>query len=101
MRLGADWDWSILVGMTRAISEEEFVKSKAELLNAVEGQTLLIEKDGKPFAALVPISEYETTREARAAKAIRAMEAFGEHMRSVTTPEELDGLEKELHARAR
>jgi PHD/YefM family antitoxin component YafN of YafNO toxin-antitoxin module len=87
--------------MTRAISEEEFVSSKADLLKAVGQQTFLIERDGEPVAALVSMAEYESTREARAERAIQAMHAFGEHMRSVATPEELDELEKELHARAR
>jgi prevent-host-death family protein len=87
--------------MTRAISEEEFVRSKTDLLEAVGQPTILIEKDGKPVAALVSIAEYETTREAKAERAIEAMHDLGKHMRSVASPEELDDLEKELHARAR
>jgi hypothetical protein len=52
-------------------------------------------------AALISKAEYESTREARVRRAIAAMDAFGEHMRSVTTPEELDAIEKELHQRVR
>jgi PHD/YefM family antitoxin component YafN of YafNO toxin-antitoxin module len=86
--------------MTRAISEDEFVRSKAELLKSVEEQTLLIQKDGQTVAVLVSPREYESTREARAERAIEAMNAFGKHMQSVTTPEELDELEKALDLKA-
>ena len=82
--------------MTRAITEEEFVGSGPELLESVGKQTLLIQKDGKPFAALISMSEYESTREARAEKAIAAMEAFQRHMQQLGTPEELENLEKAL-----
>jgi PHD/YefM family antitoxin component YafN of YafNO toxin-antitoxin module len=87
--------------MTRAITEEEFVSSKSDLLKSVGRQTLLIQKDGETVAVLVSPQEYEAARKAKAERAIQAMDAFGQHMRSVTTPEELDALEKELHARAR
>ena len=87
--------------MTRAISEEEFVQSKAELLKAVGEQTFLIEKDGKPVAALVSMDQYESTREAKAERAIAAMWELRNHMQSVATAEELADLEKELHARVR
>jgi len=86
--------------MTRAISQEEFVESASDLVQVVGQQTVFIEKDGKPVAAIVSIAEYESTHEAKAERAIAAMRAFGEHMRSVATREELDELEKELHARA-
>ena len=87
--------------MTRAITEEEFVKSQATFLAEVGQQTLLIQKDGETVAVLVSPKEYESARKAKVDRAIQAMHAFGEHMQSVTTPEELDELEKELHARAR
>jgi len=87
--------------MARTISVEEFDNSRADLLQTVAQQTLLIQKDGETVAVLVSPSEYESTHEAKAERAIQAIRAFGEHMRSVTTPEELDALEKELHQRAR
>jgi PHD/YefM family antitoxin component YafN of YafNO toxin-antitoxin module len=99
-RLETDLGGGYPRGMTRAITEEEFATSKADLLSSVGEQTFLIEKDGRPIAALISISEYESTREARVERAIQAMDALGEYMQSVATPEELDELEKALDRKA-
>ena len=87
--------------MTRTIAQDEFVRADSDLRDAVGKQTVFLERDGKPVAAIVSIEQYESTREAKAERAIPAMKAFGEHMKAVATPEELEALEKELHLRAR
>ena len=87
--------------MTRTIAQDEFVRADSDLRDAVGKQTVFLERDGKPVAAVVSIEQYESTHEAKAERAIKAMWAFREHMQSVATPEELAVLEKELHERAR
>jgi len=82
--------------MTRTVSVEEFEQSKDELVKAAARQTVLIQRDGETVAVLTSPEQYETTREAKAQKAIDAMWAFRNHMQSVATPEELRELEKEL-----
>ncbi len=86
--------------MTRTISQEEFANSAPALLQVVGQQTILIEQDGKTVAALVSAEAYESTREARAEKAIRAMNRLGEYLHTVATPEELRDLEKALDRKA-
>jgi PHD/YefM family antitoxin component YafN of YafNO toxin-antitoxin module len=86
--------------MARAISQEEFVDSASDLLQAVGKQPLFIQKEGETVAVLVSPAEYETIREARAERAIRAMMALREHMQTVATSEELEELERELDRKA-
>jgi PHD/YefM family antitoxin component YafN of YafNO toxin-antitoxin module len=86
--------------MTRAISQEEFVESASDLVQVVGQQTVFIEKDGKPVAAIVSIAEYESTREAKAERAIAAMWAFREQMQASATTEELEELERALDRKA-
>ena len=87
--------------MTRQITEEEFELSKSEFVRSVGQQTVLIQRDGETVAVLTSPEQYETTREAKAERAIKAMWELREHMQSVATPEELEALEKELLQRAR
>ena len=87
--------------MSRVVLEKELIGKDPELAQVLGRETVLVQRDGETVAMIVSPSEYESTREARAERAIRAMHAFSEHMRAVATPEELDVLEKELHARAR
>ena len=86
--------------MARAISQEEFVNSASDLLQVVGKQTVFIQKEGNTVAVIVSPAEYESTREARAERAIRAMDRLGEYMQTVATPEELDELEKALDRKA-
>ena len=86
--------------MTRTVSQEEFANSAPDLLQAVGQQTVLIEQDGRTVAALVSIEQYESTREARAERAIRAMNRLGDYLHSVATPEELKELERALDRKA-
>ncbi|MEO7029029.1 MAG: hypothetical protein ABI147_06465 [Acidobacteriaceae bacterium] len=86
--------------MARSISQEEFIDSASDLLQVVGTQTLFIQKDGETVAAIISPAEYESTHEARGERAIRALNAFGEYMESVATPEELEELEKALDRKA-
>lgn len=86
--------------MTRTISQEEFAKTAPDLLQAVGQQTILIERGGRTVAALVSAEQYESTREARAERAIRAMHRLGDYLHTVATPEELKELERALDRKA-
>jgi len=87
--------------MTRAVTVEEFECSKDDLVRVAGKQTVLIQRDGETVAVLTSPQQYETTREAKAERVIKAMKEFGEHMQRVATTEELDALERELHQLAR
>jgi len=82
--------------MARTISQEEFVNSASDLLQVVGKQTVFIQEEGNTVAVIVSPAEYESTREARAERAIEAMMAFRNHMQSVATPAVLEELEREL-----
>lgn len=86
--------------IARAISQEEFVNSASDLLQVVGKQTFFIQKEGHTVAVIVSPAAYESTREARAERAIRAMDRLGEYAQTVATPEELDALEKALDRKA-
>lgn len=86
--------------MTRLITEEEFELSKSEFVRSVGQQTVLIQREGETVAVLTSPEQYETTREAKAERAIKAMWELREHMQSVATPEELLELEKALDRKA-
>jgi PHD/YefM family antitoxin component YafN of YafNO toxin-antitoxin module len=102
-RVGLKWTCrrAYSEAMTRTVSEEEFAKSQSELLKSVGRHSVIIQKNGETLGVLVSAEQYETTHEAKAERAIKAMHEFAKHMQSVTTPEELDELEKELHASTR
>jgi PHD/YefM family antitoxin component YafN of YafNO toxin-antitoxin module len=86
--------------MSRAISQEELIPDGSELAKVLGQETVLVQKDGETVAVIVSPSEYESTREARAKRAIEAMMAFRQHMHSVATPAELEELERELDRKA-
>jgi PHD/YefM family antitoxin component YafN of YafNO toxin-antitoxin module len=86
--------------MTRAVTEEEFELSKSDFVKSAGQQTVLIKRDGETVAVLTSPEQYETTREAKAERAIKAMWALREEMHSIATPEELLELEKALDRKA-
>jgi PHD/YefM family antitoxin component YafN of YafNO toxin-antitoxin module len=86
--------------MARAISQEEFVNSAADLVKVVGQQTVFIQKEGETVAVIVSPAEYESIRGVRAERAIQAMMALREHMQAVATPEELEELETALDRKA-
>jgi len=95
-RLEAGWERAYSQGMTRTVSIEEFERSKDDFVKTADRQTVLIQRDGETVAVLTSPEQYETTREAKAQKAVEAMWAFRNHMQSVASPEELRELEKEF-----
>jgi len=84
--------------MSRVVLQEELIGNDPELVLGRE--TVLVQRDGETVAVIVSPSEYESTREAKAQRAIEAMMAFRNHMQSVATPAELEELERELHLKA-
>lgn len=78
------------------MSLEEFERSTGDLVKQVTQQTVLIQRNGETVAVLTSPQEYETTREARAQRALDSLHAFQAHMASSATPEELEELVKEL-----
>jgi hypothetical protein len=86
--------------MSRVVLERELIGNVPELAKVLGRETVLVQKDGETVAMIVSPSEYESTREARAKRAIDAMMAFRNHMQSVATPAELEELERELDLKA-
>jgi PHD/YefM family antitoxin component YafN of YafNO toxin-antitoxin module len=80
------------------IAEEEFELSKTEFVHSVGQQTVLIQRDGETVAVLTSPEQYETTREAKAERAIKAMWAVREELQLIA-PVELLALEKALGSR--
>ena len=86
--------------MSRVVSHSELIGNAPDLARVVGRETVLVQKDGETVAFIVSPSEYESTREAKAMRAIDAMMAFRNHMQSVATPAELEELERELDRKA-
>jgi len=86
--------------MTLAVTEEEFELSKSDFVRSAGQQTVLIKRNGETVAVLTSPEQYETTREAKAERAIQAMWALREEMQAIATPEELIELEKALDRKA-
>jgi predicted thioredoxin/glutaredoxin len=84
--------------MTRTLSVDEFVQSTPDVLKelAASGGSFVLEDGEQVVAALVSPEDYETVRKAKAECFIDAMDAFGKHMASVATPEEIDELIRDL-----
>ena len=86
--------------MSRVVLQEELIGNDPELAQVLGRETVLVQRDGETVAVIVSLAEYESTREARAERAIRAMDRLGEYMQTVATSEELDELEKALDRKA-
>ena len=86
--------------MLRVVLQKELIGNDSELAQVLGRETVLVQKDGETVAVIVSPLEYESTREARAERAIEAMMAFRSHMQSVATPAELEELERELDLKA-
>ncbi|HZL25163.1 MAG TPA: hypothetical protein VFC39_01380 [Acidobacteriaceae bacterium] len=86
--------------MSHVVLQEELIGNDPELAQVLGRETVLVQRDGETVAMIVSPSEYESTREARAKRAIDAMMAFRNHMQSVASPPELEELERELDLKA-